>query len=270
MILGLAQTRVFEEKERNLAGAEAAVARLAARGAELVVLPEMFTTPYTNAAFLENAEGADGETCTRMAAAARRAGVTLVAGSIPEREGARLYNSAFVFDRNGARIARHRKAHLFDVDIEGGQAFKESDTLTAGDAVTVFDTPAGRVGLCVCFDIRFPELSRMMADAGAKLIVCPAAFNNTTGPAHWSLTLRARAVDNQLFAAGCAPARDDAAAYVSWGHSMAVSPWGDVLAQAGDAPEELLVPLDLSQNERVRAQLPLLSARRFDLYGKRK
>ena len=266
MKLGIAQIPVCVDRAQNVNTAEGAVERLAARGADLIVLPEMFTTPYDNAAFAQNAEDASGETCTRMADAARSAGVFLVAGSIPERAAGRLYNSSFVFDPNGSCIARHRKAHLFDINVTGGQAFRESDTLTAGDAVTVFDTPFGRVGLCICFDIRFPELSRAMADDGAGLIVCPAAFNLTTGPAHWALTLRARALDNQLFVAACAPARDEIAPYVSYAHSLVASPWGDVITQAGTKPEELVVEVDFAKNDEIRVQLPLLAARRRDLY----
>lgn len=142
----------------------------------------------------------------------------LAAGSFPEedREG-RLYNTGYVFDRQGRELARHRKMHLFDIQVEGGQCFRESDTFSPGDTYTVFDTEFGRMGLCICFDIRFPELFSLMVQVGARLVLVPAAFNRTTGPAHWDLVFRQRAVDGQCFTAGAAPARDPAAAYVSYG-----------------------------------------------------
>ena len=201
-----------------------------------------------------------------MAGLARETGLWLVAGSMPEADGERIYNTSFVFDPAGRQAAFHRKMHLFDIDVKGGQRFMESETFTAGDSVTVFDTPFGKLGLCICFDLRFPELARCMALAGARAIVTPAAFNMTTGPAHWELLFRQRAVDNQLFTLGVAPARDEQGPYVSYGNTILCSPWGEVLARAGSAPALLLADVDLNQNESIRAQLPLLSARRTDVY----
>ena len=201
-----------------------------------------------------------------MAGLARETGLWLVAGSMPEADGERIYNTSFVFDPAGRQAAFHRKMHLFDIDVKGGQRFMESETFTAGDSVTVFDTPFGKLGLCICFDLRFPELARCMALAGARAIVTPAAFNMTTGPAHWELLFRQRAVDNQLFTLGVAPARDEQGPYVSYGNTILCSPWGEVLARAGSAPALLLADVDLDQNESIRAQLPLLSARRTDVY----
>ena len=226
----------------------------------------MFCCLYTNEAFRANAEPAGGPVHTAMAGLARETGLWLVAGSMPEADGERIYNTSFVFDPAGRQAAFHRKMHLFDIDVKGGQRFMESETFTAGDSVTVFDTPFGKLGLCICFDLRFPELARCMALAGARAIVTPAAFNMTTGPAHWELLFRQRAVDNQLFTLGVAPARDEQGPYVSYGNTILCSPWGEVLARAGSAPALLLADVDLNQNESIRAQLPLLSARRTDVY----
>jgi predicted amidohydrolase len=266
MKIALVQMPVTASKQENLQTARAYLARAADAGADLAVLPEMFCCPYSNESFVTHAEEKGGEVWTAMSRAAAEFGLWLVAGSMPEREGERLYNTAFVFDPAGNQIACHRKAHLFDIDIEGGQRFKESDTFTAGDAVTVFDTPFGRLGLCICFDMRFPELSLAMAKAGAQAILAPAAFNMTTGPAHWELLFRQRAVDNQLFTVGVAPARDPSASYVSYGNSMVCSPWGTVLCRADGDPALLLTDLDFAQNAAIRSQLPLLSARRPELY----
>ena len=266
MKLGMIQMQVCADKDENLRRAKAGVERLAAQGADLVVLPEMFCCPYETAAFPMYAESF-GETVTEtLSTIAREYNVILVGGSMPEREHERLYNTSFVFDRAGTLIARHRKAHLFDINLPGRQVFCESDTFTAGEDITVFDTEFGNIGLCICFDIRFPELSRKMALLGAQLIVCPAAFNRTTGPVHWELLCRARAVDNQVFFAAVSPAADESASYVAYGHSLAVSPWGDVLVQAEEKPTELLVELDFAQNNEIRASLPLLTGLRPELY----
>lgn len=266
MKLGIIQSPVEKSKEANLAYAERSIRQAAAGGADIVVLPEMFNCPYYNAAFVANAEPGDGPSVAMLSEAAAKNGVYLVGGSIPLLEKGNIYNASFVFDRGGQVIAVHRKVHLFDIAIDGGQSFKESDTFTAGEGVTLFDTEFGKMGLCVCFDFRFPELARLMALEGARCIFVPAAFNMTTGPAHWELMFRQRAVDNQLFTVGVAPARSYEG-YVSYANSMVVSPWGEVLYRAGEKPDLAVVEIDLDQIESIRRQLPLLSARRTDLYS---
>ncbi len=128
-----------------------------------------------------------------------------------------------VFDNKGVLIAKHRKVHLFDIDVKGGVTFKESDTLTAGNKITLFNTPWGKLGVMICYDIRFPELSRIMAVKGAKIIFTPAAFNMTTGPAHWDTLFKSRALDNQVYMVGVAPARDENSNYISYGNSLIAS-----------------------------------------------
>ena len=152
--------------------------------------------------------------------------VWIIGGSIPERDGDNVYNTCIVVNPEGSIVAKHRKVHLFDIDVPGKITFKESDTLSAGNQLTVFDTPFCRIGLGICYDMRFPEQSQLMKDAGAEMIVFPGAFNLTTGPAHWELLLRGRAVDNQLYVAGVSPARNPSSDYKAWGHSTLVSPWG--------------------------------------------
>lgn len=156
--------------------------------------------------------------------------------------------------------------HLFDIQITGGQHFMESATLTAGDEVTVFDMEFCRTGLCICYDARFPELFRLMVDRGAKLVLVPAAFNMTTGPAHWELLFRQRAVDNQVFCVGTSPARDLSAGYHAWGHSIVTDPWGRVVMQMQEQEELGVVELDLDLADQIRAELPLLAHRRTDVY----
>lgn len=142
----------------------------------------------------------------------------------------------------------------------------ESETLTAGDSLTTFDTPWGKMGLCICYDIRFPEWMRLMALEGAKAVFIPAAFNMTTGPAHWELSFRARALDNQIYLFGCAPARDMDASYHSWGNSIATNPWGEVMAQLDETEGILFAHADFEREDAIRDQLPLLRHRRVDLY----
>lgn len=234
--------------------------------ADLIMLPEMWNGPYEARLFPTFAEPAGGPSRQFLSDLAKEKRVYLCGGSIAEREGDRVYNTAYVFDPEGREIAKHRKMHLFDIDVKGGQRFFESDTLSPGNGITVFSTPFCKMGLCICYDFRFPELSRLMVDAGAKAILVPAAFNMTTGPAHWELLFRSRAVDNQVYTVGVAPARDPAASYQSWGHSIVCSPWGEVMTQMDEKEGVLLASLDLDRVDRVRNELPLLKQRRTDIY----
>ena len=262
------QTYVYQEKKRNLIQAAELLADPALQDIDLAILPEMFCCPYENKFFPEYAEPEGGETWEKCSRLAADHGIYLVSGSMPERdEEGRIYNTSYVFDRKGHQIGKHRKMHLFDIDIKGGQYFKESDTLTPGDQVTVFDTEFGRMGLCICYDFRFPELARLMVDKGAQVIIVPAAFNMTTGPLHWELMFRQRAVDNQVYTIGAAPARDLNAGYHSWAHSIAVDPWGKVLMEMDEKPDVKVVELELDEVKKVREQLPLLKHRRGDIYA---
>ena len=171
-----------------------------------------------------------------------------------------------MFDRNGKCIAKHRKMHLFDIDVKGGQRFKESEVLTPGNDVTVFDTEFGTFGLCICYDIRFPELSRLMTLKGAEAVLVPAAFNMTTGPSHWELLFRSQSLNNQIFAIGTAPARDPLASYQSWGHSIVTDPWGRVVHQMDEKEGIMTTEIDLDYAAEVREQIPVLKQRRTDVY----
>ena len=265
--ISLIQMNVVADKQANLGVALREIAACAHQGAQIVSLPEMFCCPYQTENFPVYAEKQGGPLWSALSAAARDNRVTLVGGSMPEvDEAGRVYNTCYIFDPAGRQIGRHRKMHMFDIDIPGGQHFKESDTLTPGSEVTVVETTFGRVGVSVCYDLRFPELARLMALRGAKIFIVPGAFNMTTGPAHWEMLFRARAVDNQVYTLGCAPARDPQAGYVSYGNSLVVSPWGEVMARLGAESGVLTADLDLERVNQVRGQLPLLKQRRTDLY----
>ena len=261
------QAHVYEEKSKNLEELERNLKRIKDENIDLVTLGEMFNCPYQTPCFPVYAEMEQGETWQRLSALAKKYQIYLSAGSVPEKDKeGHVYNTAYVFDRQGNQIAKHRKVHLFDIAVKGGQCYQESATLTAGDQITVFDTEFGKMGICICFDCRFPEIVRLMTLQGARTILVPAAFNMTTGPAHWELMFRGRAVDNQCYMIGTSDARDEQAGYISWGHSLVVSPWGDVVTQMDEKPGIQITEIDLDRVDAIREQLPLLSARRMDLY----
>ena len=193
----------------------------------------------------------------------------LIGGSIPEfiPDTKTYYNTSLVFSPAGNLIAAHRKTHLFDIDIPGKITFKESDVLSPGNKVTIFDMPEyGQVGLAICYDVRFPELATIAARKGAFLLVYPGAFNTTTGPMHWSLQGRARAMDNQVYVALCSPARDMNASYHAWGHTMLVNPNAEVIAEADEKEAIIYSDLDGAKIEETQKGIPLNTQRRFDVY----
>ena len=266
MTIAQLQTHVFPDKMQNVEALRPLIRKVKDSGADLVCLPEMFNCPYENACFPVYAEPAGGETWQFLSHIAKELGIYLAGGSVPERAGDAIYNTCYLFSPQGEELARHRKVHLFDIDVPGGQRFMESDTLTAGDQITVVDTPLGKLGIAICFDIRFSELFRVMGDKGAQLILIPAAFNMTTGPVHWSLAFRMRALDNQCFIAGCSPARDETASYVAYGHSLVSDPWGNLLTEFDEKAGVQVVTIDLADLDKYRAQIPILAGRRTDLY----
>ena len=266
MRVALIQMPITADKAENINTARKKLREAAANGTDIAVLPEMFCCPYQNDCFRAYGEEENGPAQAVLSALAAELGMYIVGGSLPELAGGNVYNTSYVYDRQGRQIAKHRKTHLFDIDVAGGQRFRESDTLSPGNAITTFETEFGTMGLCICFDLRFEELARCMCLRGAKVIFVPAAFNMTTGPAHWELLFRQRAVDNQCFTVGVSPARDESADYVAYGNSIAADPWGTVLSRAGAEEATLYADLDLSCLDAVRQQLPILSARRTDLY----
>lgn len=263
--LAVAQLRTETDYAATMEKAGRMLREAAARGAQLAVLPEMFACPYSREYFRDFAARGHEETVAALSAWAKETGMIVVGGSVPECEGGRLYNTSFVFDEAGRQLARHRKVHLFDVELPG-MRFHESHTFTPGSEVTSFETRFGTMGLAVCFDVRFPELFRAMAMRGARLILLPAQFNMTTGPAHWELALRSRAVDNECFVVGAAAARYEGFSYECWGHSSVVDPLGTVLASCDEREQLLCATLDLGCVDEVRAQLPTFLHLRRDVY----
>ena len=261
-----AQIPVYTQREQIAAMLERAAGKAAGEGADLLALPEMFCCPYDITCFSAYAEEQGGPIWQICSGIARSYHIYLSAGTIPERgENGRIYNTAYVFDPSGRQIAKHRKMHLFDIDIDGGQHFQESAVLTPGDSITTFETEYCTMGLAVCYDIRFPELFRLMALRGADVILVPASFNMTTGPMHWELLFRSQAVFHQTFIAGTAPARNENASYISWGHSIITDPWGNTVSMM-DAGEEIrITAIDLDECRKARQQIPVFRHRREDV-----
>lgn len=261
--VALIQMPVVTDKAANLQRAEAALRQAAAEGAQLAVLPEMWNTPYDTAVFADYAEDPEGASCTLLRRVARETGMVVVGGSIAEKDAQdRIYNTCFVYDESGALLAFHRKRHLFDIDVPGGQYFKESDVLTPGACSTTFTALGWTFGVGICFDMRFPEQAADMCAAGAECLIYPAAFNPTTGPMHWSLLLRARAMDAQAWTLACAPVRRVDSGYTSWAHSMVVNPWATIEHDLGTEAGLRLARIDKSSLQAVRTQIPLQEARR--------
>ncbi|KAH8920566.1 carbon-nitrogen hydrolase [Atractiella rhizophila] len=245
---------------------------------DLVVLPEIFNSPYATSSFPIHAEPIptpssqipkNSPTLDLLSKAAEKHGVYLVGGSIPEVDGKNIYNTATVWDPKGQMIAKHRKVHLFDIDIPGGITFKESETLSAGEEVTTFETPFGRIGLAICYDVRFPELAMIAARKGCSTMIYPGAFNMTTGPLHWELLARARAVDNQIYSILCSVARNESPKegdYIAWGHSMVVDPYGKVVTEADEKECIIYADIDYETINKIRTGIPVTSQRRFEVY----
>ncbi|KAG8450368.1 hypothetical protein GDO86_002860 [Hymenochirus boettgeri] len=224
----------------------------AQKGAQIVALPECFNSPYGTKYFPEYAEKIPGESTCMLSDVAKECGIYLIGGSIPEEDSGKLYNTCAVYGPDGRLLVKHRKVHLFDINVPGKIRFQESETLCPGDNLTVFDTPYCKVGVGICYDIRFAEMAQIYAQKGCQLLIYPGAFNMTTGPAHWELLQRARALDNQVYVATASPARDEKATYVAWGHSTIVSPWGDVIAKAGSEEATVFADIGLAMHRSKR------------------
>ncbi|RBQ23038.1 Nitrilase [Candidatus Methanobinarius endosymbioticus] len=273
--LALCQMNVVDNKEKNIKKAIEMIENANKEDVDLVILPEMFNCPYENEKFVEYSESKyDSYTLNSIGNIANSENIHILTGSIPEKELdkknnlEKIYNTSFLLDNNGEILGYHRKMHLFDIDVKDNIYFKESDTLSAGNRITVIDTKSklGKIGIGICYDIRFPELSRLMALEGAKIIIFPGAFNLTTGPAHWEILFKTRALDNQVFTIGVSPALDKKANYNAYGHSLIIDPWGEII-KGGNFEEELIfAEIDLDKIKTVREELPLLKNRRTDIY----
>lgn len=264
--IGLCQMEVTNNIGENINVAKTMIYDAADKGADIVVLPEIWNCPYSPKYFEKFAEEEMEKTFDFMESIAKEKNIFLVGGSIPEKseEDGKIYNTSFVFNRNGELIAKHRKVHLFDIDIPNGVTFSESSIFSAGKEITTFDTEFGKIGLAICFDIRFPEQFTAMSQKDIVMAILPAAFNMTTGPAHWEVSIRARALDNQIFFAAISPARNTDGHYKAWGHSCISDPWGKIIAQVDEKSNVIVQEIDLNIEEKIRTELPLLLSKKLE------
>lgn len=290
--VALLQFKVTEDKATNHATASSFLQKANEKGASLVVLPEIWNSPYATTAFREYAESlppmnfqydsasednnlSSAPSAKLLFEAAMEYNMYIIGGSIPEIDGDEIYNTCLCISPEGKLIGKHRKVHLFDIDVPGGITFRESDTLSPGNDMTAFDAGAfGSVGVGICYDIRFPEYALLLNKKyGCNLLIYPGAFNMTTGPAHWELLQRARAVDNQCFVITASPARTEEPTepgkykhYTAWGHSTVISPWGEVVGTCGSEEDIVVVDLDLGEVKKMREGIPTANQKREDMY----
>ena len=267
MLAAAVQLCAGPDKAANVAAAAALVRAAARRGAELVVLPEMFAWRGPRAGEDVAAEPIPGPTSERLAALARELGIVLVGGSLLERspQAGRYHNTCTVYGRDGTLLGRYRKVHLFDVDIPGHVTHRESDTKLPGDAVVVVPTDVGTLGLSICYDLRFPELYRRLGAAGAEIVCLPSAFTFPTGAHHWEILLRARAIENQVYVVAPNQIGPTPTGIQDFGHSLIVDPWGTPIARAPNTHTAIVAEIDLDYLARVRRELPCLEHRTFDV-----
>ncbi|CAN7949014.1 unnamed protein product [Ixodes hexagonus] len=245
--VALLQLMVKDNKSENLLRASIAVDEAAGSGAHVVCLPAWFAYPNGRRDSLQSAETVPGETSEMLSFSAEKNNVYLIGGTMVEKDGGNLFRTCLVYAPDGSMVAKHRKLHLFDIDIPG-------------------KTPFCRIGIGICYDVRFAQLAQVYGDLGCELLVFPGAFNATMGRLHWELLHRARAADNQVYVAAVSPAADEEAPYVAWGHSMLVDPQGKVVQSAERDETVLLGEVDLHHLSSVRKQAPLTKQRRDDLY----
>jgi predicted amidohydrolase len=240
------------------------------RGATYIQLPEYFNYLGPAKGFSEVAESIPGPTTDLMAGIARSRAVTLHLGSLLERspDGDKSFNTSVVIDATGSIVATYRKVHLFDVDVPGAIVHRESDVIAAGGELVVAKLLMFRLGLSVCFDVRFPELYRALVANGAQVLAIPAAFNASTGRAHWNVLVRSRAIENHSYVVAAAQVGTTAEGIATFGHSLIVDPWGGVLAEArSKGPQVIVATIDIDEVARRRAQIAVVEFRRPDVYG---
>ncbi len=245
----------------NIAAACAFIRDAAAAGAKFVLLPENVTLLAGGGAIRETAPESRGHPARQaFANVARETGVWLLAGSLAEKAGdGRLANRSLLFDAEGATVAEFDKIHMFDVTLDDGESYRESASYRPGDRAVVAETPWGPLGMTVCYDMRFPSLYRALAQAGAVMLSVPSAFTVPTGRAHWHVLLRARAIETGCFVFAPAQCGSHYGKRRTYGHSLIIDPWGEILAEAGEEPGVIMADIDLGAVEAARAKVPSLS-----------
>jgi predicted amidohydrolase len=264
-IAAAVQMLASNDKQANLREATRWVRDAAAKGARLVALPEVFIWRGSKKLERQFAEPIPGPTSKSLSDLARELSIYLLAGSILEEisNSERAYNTSLLFDPAGKQIACYRKIHLFDVDLPNGVSLRESETRAHGHGAVIAKTELGTMGLSVCYDVRFPELYRKLAEQGAEVIFVPSAFTAYTGEAHWETLLRARAVENQVYIIAPDQFGSSANSFETHGHSMIIDPWGRIVAELPEGPGMITASIDLDYLAKIRAEFPALNHRRL-------
>jgi omega-amidase len=262
--IALCQIRPSRNCHENIDHAFDMVTEASANGADLVVLPEIFYFPFE---LVEIKKLGDmSRLLPRFQAVAQRNDLFICTGSMAIKGPGGLTNTAFLINPSGEIVLTYSKSHLFEMTLKNVK-IRESLVFTAGDRFPVAHTDLASIGMLICYDIRFPEAARKLSLQGAELLMVPADFNDSTGPAHWHVMHRARAIENQVFLAAVSQARSPNTSYAAYGHSMVVSPWGEIIAEADEKETIVYADLDPRVLEDTRKRLPLLKHRRKDLFG---
>lgn len=274
-LIAVCQLTSTPDKEQNFTSCSRLVREAAQRGACVVFLPEAFDfIGSSKQETLSLAESLEGDLIMRYAGLARECGVWLSLGGFHERgedwaSTQRVYNCHLLLDATGHVVATYRKIHLCDVELQGRVSMKESNFTNPGpEIVPPVSTPAGKVGLAICYDLRFPEISLALTQKGAEILTYPSAFTVTTGSAHWEVLLRARAIETQCYVVAAAQTGKNHERRTSYGHAMVVDPWGSVIAQCQEGPGLCYAEIDLAYLHCIRQEMPVCTHRRTDLYGR--
>ena len=257
--ISLIQFKVNIDKDKNIKNAEKLIEKAYTDNqSDLIVLPEMFTTPYEIKYFKDYADNIpNSKTCSMLSEISKKHEITIVGGSIPEYNEKlnQYYNSSCIY-KNGELIHIQRKIHLFDVDLPTVK-IKESDTFSRGNQIKIIETKNIKFAVVICFDIRFPSMLKSIRDKGADLIIIPAAFSDTTGNAHWHTLAKARAIDNQLYIALCSPSKNHEIDYPYFGHSLITNPWGEIISEAKTEEKIISAKIDKNFIKQTKANMPL-------------
>jgi len=263
--IALCQIKPASDTDNTVEHALEMIQTSAENGADIVTFPEMFYYPY-DLSKIRNIVGKENEYLQMLASAAQKHGVYLSTGSMAFSDGEKLYNRSHLIAPDGKILGEYSKCHLFEAKISG-VAISESGVFTRGNSLAVIDTPLCKIGIMICFDIRFPEMARLYALDGVELLLVPSVFNNVTGAAHWHTMLRGRAIENQFFVAAASQARNPDSSYCAYGHSMVVGPWGEIIGEALEGEEIVYCTIDKSLIEESKNKLQLLNHRRDDIYN---
>lgn len=263
--LALCQIKVLTDWDETMAKAEKMVEEAAQAGADVVVFPETYNCPYEHGVFRKTLEMGQQRSIEYMSRWARENEVMLIGGTVPEKADGGYYNSCYVFDKSGEIIARHRKMHLFDVDLPE-MSFSESAAFMPGSDITVFDTEYGRFGVAVCYDMYFPELFRAMTLRGAELVILPGHYDVICSSGHWDPLMLARAVENEIYVAGANPAFNEQYMYKAWGHSQVIGPDGRHISLSDEKEQIVYADIDLSRVAEIRTAVPTVNKLRRDVY----